>query len=65
MNLLAKRNELMQSLNQITSNMVALEKQFAEIQVSKERIIGALLVIDELLGSEKAEQPDGDQLTTE
>ena len=60
MDLLAKRNDLMQSLNQVNSNMAALEKQFSEMQVSRERIIGAILVIDELLGAEKGVQAEGE-----
>lgn len=56
MDLLAERNELMQSLNQVQKSMTEMEQKFSELQIQKERIIGAILLIDKLLNSENSEQ---------
>lgn len=49
MDLLTERNEQMQLLQRIQQAMAEMEQQFAELQVRKERIIGAIQLIDKLL----------------
>lgn len=62
MDLLAERNELINLLNQISRAMAEMEQQFAELQMKKERAIGAVQLIDRLLGSsdnsEQQKSPD-------
>lgn len=58
MDLLTKRQQYMQSLEQIGKAMQQLEQQFSELQVQKERTIGAVVVLDELIKSENLEQTD-------
>lgn len=56
MDLLTERQSLIDSLNCLQQNMTEMERQFAEMQVQKERIIGAIMLIDKWLETEKSPQ---------
>ena len=54
--LLAERNEQIESLKQIEQAIAQLEKQFTEMQTQRERVIGAILLIDKWLNVENEQQ---------
>jgi cell division protein ZapA (FtsZ GTPase activity inhibitor) len=54
--LLAERNEQIESLKQVEQAMAQLEKQFTEMQTQRERVIGAILLIDKWLNTENEQQ---------
>ena len=56
MDLLAERNEQIESLKQIEQAIAQLEKQFTEMQTQRERVIGAILLIDKWLNTENEQQ---------
>ena len=56
MDLLAERNEQIESLKQVEQAMAQLEKQFTEMQTQRERVIGAILLIDKWLNTENEQQ---------
>ena len=56
MDLLAERNEQIESLKHVEQAMAQLEKQFTEMQTQRERVIGAILLIDKWLNTENEQQ---------